>query len=64
VSNSTSTARMKKHRVAHYIAVEGSSDRSNRAQGEAPSKALVQILERDILLVKARSENEHFYAEH
>ena len=40
MANSTSTARMKKLRVAHYIAVEGSSGRSNRAQSEAPLKKL------------------------
>ena len=40
MSNSTSTARMKKLRVAHYIAVEGSSGRSNRTQSEAPLKKL------------------------
>ncbi len=39
MSNSTSTARMRKLRVAHYIAVEGSSGMSNRAQSEAPTKA-------------------------
>ena len=39
MSSSTSTARMKKLRVAHYIAVEGSSGRSNRAQSEAPAKS-------------------------
>jgi hypothetical protein len=38
LSNSTSTARMKKLRVAHYIAVERLSGRSNRAQSEAAAK--------------------------
>jgi len=38
VSNSTSTARMKKRRVAHYIAVERLSGRSKRAQSEAAAK--------------------------
>jgi hypothetical protein len=39
VSNSTSTARMKKLRVAHYIAVERLSGRSHRAQSEAAAKS-------------------------